>query len=184
MQMSRPRGGRLAGAAGFTLIELLIVIVIVGLLASLAMAAYRSARVRAHEVTTIAALRTINDAQYAFAQTCGNQRFAPSLAALGTPVPTTGRGFLSPDLAIDPVVGHGYQVVMTATPLTDGTLSCLNEAPAAGYFLTADPLVPGISGVRFFGTNSDRALFEDSATFVGTMPETGAPGHGSELRAP
>lgn len=184
MQMPVPRRGRLADAAGFTLVELLIVIVIVGLLASLAMAAHRRARVQADEAATIAALRTINDAQYAFAQTCGNQRFAPSLTALGAPVPTTGHGFISPDLASDPVVGHGYQVVMTAPPLEDGTVSCLNDAPAASYLVTADPLVPGISGSRYFGTNTDRAIFEDTATFVGTMPETGAPGHGSELRTP
>lgn len=175
---------RRRGEHGFTLIELLIVIVIVGLLAALGMAAYRNARVRANEVATIAALRAINDAQFAFAQGCGNQRFAPSLAALGTPMPTTGRAFLSPDLAVDPAANHGYQIVMTATPLTDGTRSCTGEAPAPGYQVTADPLLPGFSGLRFFGTNRDRALFEDTATFVGTMPEDGAPGHGSELRAP
>lgn len=184
MHMPLSPRARLGDAAGFTLVELLIVIVIVGLLASLAIAAHRRARVQANEVATIAALRTINDAQYAFAQTCGNQRFAPSLAALGAPLPTTGHGFLSPDLATDPILEHGYQLVMTATPLDDGTRSCLNEAPASAYFLTADPQVPGISGARYFGTNGDRALFEDSVTFVGTMPETGAPGHGSELRAP
>ena len=35
---------------------------------------------------------------------------------------------------------------------------------------------------RFFGINVDRVLFEDAQTFKENMPESGAPGHGAEVR--
>ena len=52
----------------------------------------------------------INQAQFAFAQACGNQRYAPTLAGLGTPMPTTGQAFLSPDLAADPLIEERLHV--------------------------------------------------------------------------
>ena len=64
---------------GFTLVELLIVLAIVGILGAVSMALYRAARVRAGETTAIATLNAINQAQFAFSQACGNQRYAPSL---------------------------------------------------------------------------------------------------------
>jgi hypothetical protein len=39
-----------------------------------------------------------------------------------------------------------------------------------------------VSGIQFFGTNTDRVVYSDSATFAGNMPETGAPGHGVEVK--
>ncbi len=62
---------------GFTLIELLLVLLIIGILATIAMANYRHARLRAAETSAIGSLTAINQAQFAFMQTCGNQKFAP-----------------------------------------------------------------------------------------------------------
>jgi prepilin-type N-terminal cleavage/methylation domain-containing protein len=168
---------------GFTLIELLIVLAIVGVLSSIAMAGYRSARVRGNEASAIAALRSINQAQFAFSQSCGNQRYAPSLASLGTPMPTTGHPFLSQDLTVsDPLIKSGYQLTMAGTVVTDDGQTCTGLNPVVSYQLTADPVNPTVSGLRFFGTNTDRVVFEDAATFTGNMPESGNPGHGVELR--
>jgi prepilin-type N-terminal cleavage/methylation domain-containing protein len=169
--------------AGFTLVELLIVVSIIALLAAVSMALYRNARVRGDEAGAVASLRAINDAQFAYAQSCGNQHYAPTLVSLGKPMPTSGQAFLSLDLAAtDPVVHQGYQIALGGTALTDGTQSCTGEPPVSAYQVTADPVTPGLSGIRYFATNADRALFEDTVTFVGTMPETGAPPHGSEIK--
>ena len=174
---SRPCGSR-----GFTLIELLIVVAIVGILASISMGIYVHARVQGNEASAIATLEAVNQAQFAFAQTCGRQHYAATLASLAVPMPTTGAGFLSPDLAADPLLKAGYQFVMGGTPLGADETSCTGDGLIQGYFLTADPLRPGISGTRSFATSTDRVLFADAATFTGAMPETGAPPHGAELK--
>jgi len=169
-------------AAGFTLIELLIVMSIIGILGSVAMVGYRGARVRGAEASTVAALQAITQAQFAFAQACGNQRYAPNLASLGKRMPTTGQGFLSPDLAVDPLTKSGYTFLMSGTVVTDDGLTCTGDLPVLTYQVTADPVRPGVTGFRYFGTNTDRVLYEDAATFTANMPETGAPGHGREAK--
>lgn len=170
-------------ARGFTLVELLIVISIIGILAAVSMALYRMARVRGSESAAIAALDAINQAQFAFMQTCGGQNYAPSLTSLATPPPGTDAGFLSPDLTVaDQLTKSGYIIQMGGTPLEDGTLACTGVAPVPSYWATADPSTPGVSGIRFFGTNIARVIFEDTATFTGNMPETGDPAHGTEVR--
>jgi prepilin-type N-terminal cleavage/methylation domain-containing protein len=177
------RASRLNYSEGFTLIELLIVVAIVGILLSVSMAIYRSARIRAGETSAISTLHAINQAQFAFAQLCGNQRYAPTLASLGAPMPTTGQAFLSPDLAADPLTKGGYQFTLTGTFVTDSGLTCTGGTPVESYQVTADPVQPGLSGTRFFATNADRVVYEDSEkTFAPEMPERGAPTHGVEMK--
>jgi prepilin-type N-terminal cleavage/methylation domain-containing protein len=167
---------------GFTLIELLIVVAIVGILASMSMAIYFHARVAGDEASAIATLGAVNQGQFAFAQACGNQHYAATLAALAVPMPATGSAFLSPDLAVDPLIKTGYQFAMGGTPLNLEYKSCTGEGLLEHYWVTAEPLRPGLSGVRFFATNSDRGIFTDAASFSGNMPETGAPPHGADLK--
>jgi prepilin-type N-terminal cleavage/methylation domain-containing protein len=188
-----PRGSGTAGRAirsqlsndpaGFTLVELLIVVAIIGVLASVSMALYRSARVRAGEATALATLHAINQAQFAYAQLCGNQRYAPTLAALATPMPTSGQPFVSPDLGVDPLAKNGYQFTMAGTPVTEPIQTCTGITPLESYQVTAEPLRPGLSGNRFFATNTDRVVYEDAEkTFATDMPEKGAPSHGAEMK--
>jgi type IV pilus assembly protein PilA len=178
-------------ARGFTLIELLIVATILGVLLSLAVANYRHARIRGSETSAIASLTAINQAQYSFMATCGNQRFAPHLSSLGRPNPGTQAPYLSPDLTTttasednegDEVVKSGYVIRMSGTEVTDPVQTCTGEIPIVSYKTIADPLTPGTTGLRYFATNVDLVLYENLETFNGKMPELGPPTLGQQVK--
>ena len=169
--------------AGFTILEVLIVIALLGIVTSLAVIGTQYARAKSAEAVTVAALGTINQAQFAYMQGCGNQSYAPDLLTLGTPPPGADSAFLSPDLAREqPVQKSGYVFVMGGTVNADAAAPCNGGAALSSYFVTADPVTPGHSGMQSFGTNSDRVIFGDAVTYVGSMPESGAPQHGKEVR--
>jgi Tfp pilus assembly protein PilE len=161
----------------------MIVMAIIGIILAIAFAQYRNMQSKGNEASAIASLRSIAAAEWQFAQTCGSQKYATTLPALGQPVPATGQGFLSPDLtAAEQVEKSGYQFKITAKPL-DGVAPACNGVPVAdGYAATADPAKPGISGDRFFAVNADRILYEDTDTFTEKMPEEGNPGKGTEIK--
>jgi type IV pilus assembly protein PilA len=172
-----------AGSDGFTLIELLIVVGVISLLAAVAIPWVLSARSSANEASAIASLEAINDAQALYREVCGRGRYAPHLPALGQPVPSTGESFLSPDLtSADVVLKSGYQFTMGGTAPEVPTKGCNGADTNAGYFATADPLRPGESGRRFFGTNHTRVIYAGTQSFAGKMPEDGAPADGTELK--
>jgi prepilin-type N-terminal cleavage/methylation domain-containing protein len=179
------RDARRAGwAGGFTLVELMIVISIIGILLALAFARFQNMQVRANEASAVSSLRSIAAAEWQFAQTCSNQKYATSLTALGQPAPATGQAFLSPDLTGADVVRHsGYDFRIAAKPLDGAPPACNGTPVAAGFAATADPVSPGRTGSRFFAINVDRVMYEDpSQTFTEKMPESGPPPHGSELK--
>ncbi len=170
--MGRPKG--------FTLVELLIAIAILAIILAIAIPWYRGARQAGDEAAAISTLEAINSAQAIFKAVCGSERYAPDLASLGTPVPTTGEPFLTSDLTTAPEIWRaGYVIRMAGTPIEDAKPACNGAIPAAGYAATADPTREG--GGRFFGTNTSRAIYEHIETFTGTMPETGVPPAGREL---
>ncbi len=172
----------MGNARGFTLVELLVVTLIVAVLLSISVVLYRGARVRGGESVAIATLDAINQAQFAYMQTCGQQRYAPTLASLGTPTPGGGSAYLSPDLTTGETVAKGgYSFQMSGTSVADGSQTCTGATPVVGYQATADPSAPGVTGSRYFGTNTDRVIFEGTETFLGSMPETGAPDRGREI---
>jgi prepilin-type N-terminal cleavage/methylation domain-containing protein len=174
-----------SGSRGFTLIELLIVVAILGILLAIAMAGQRYAQVRGAEAAAISALQAVNQAQAAFSLTCGNLRYAPTLSSLGVPAPRTGQAFLSPDMTMaDEFEKSGYVFAMAGTAPTevDDHQTCNEVNAVLGYQATADPVHPGLSGVRYFGTNTSRVIYWSDRSFVDEMPETGEPPHGREIR--
>lgn len=174
---------RLRNSDGFTLLEMLVVAAIVAVLAGAAMVGYRQSKIRAGEASTVSTLRSLNQAQFIYMQSCGKQRYAPTLVALGTPAPGDEHGFVSADLAVsDPLVKSGYIIQMIGTAATEGEQTCTGTVPLTSYRITADPEIPGVSGTHFYGTNGDRVIYGDLESFQNNMPETGPPGHGAEIK--
>lgn len=172
-----------SSAAGFTLLELLVVIAVIGILAGAAMVGFRQARIRGAEAAAVASLNSLNQAQFAYMQSCGRGKYAPTLVTLGTPAPGNDEGFVSPDLAAsDPLPKSGYLIQLSGTQATEGEQTCTGLTPLDRYRLTADPLTPGLTGIRCYGTNGDRVIYEDVLSFADDMTEAGPPGHGAEIR--
>jgi type IV pilus assembly protein PilA len=171
-------------AAGFTLIELMIVLAVVSVLLGIAFTQYRGMQARGNDASAIGSLRAIAAAQWQFALTCGNLKYATVLPDLAKPVPATGDGFLSPDLTVaETFEKSGYTFHMTGKPLDGAPPACNGAVVAEGYAVTADPVRHGITGGYFYGVNADRILYVDEQeTYKGNLPESGAVGHGGEVR--
>jgi type IV pilus assembly protein PilA len=168
---------------GFTLVELLIVVAVISILAAISIPWLLAARMSANEASAISSLQAINDAQALYREVCGKGRYAATLPALGQPAPSTGEAFISPDLAsADVLAKSGYLFTMSGAPGEAPAKGCNGADTAAGYAATADPLRPGNSGRRFFGTNHTRVIYQNSESYTGHMPEDVPPAEGTELK--
>jgi prepilin-type N-terminal cleavage/methylation domain-containing protein len=178
------RRSRTRTQRGFTLIELMIVMAIIGVLLAIAFTEYRGMQARGNDASAVSSLRSIAAAQWQFALTCGNLKYVTVLSDLARPIPSTGEAFLSPDLtAVTPFEKSGYMFQMTAKALEEVPPACNGAPVAAGYAATADPARPGVTGNYYYGVNADRILYIDQeATFTGNLAESGAAGHGREIK--
>ena len=147
----------------------------------MALVGYRHARVRSVEAATITALTAINQAQFAYMQTCGNQRYAPTLVSLGTPTARHDARVLSPDLAGR---SSGEERLPRHHGRHRGRPKASRPARAtAARALPSDrgPLGRGRVGQVLRHQRRPGDL-RDTATFAEDMPETGPPGHGAEIK--
>lgn len=170
--------------AGFTLIDIMFVLGLIGTLSTLALPALLRAKNAAHSASALGTVRVVSGAQLSYAITCGLGFFAPDLPSLGIPPIGYTDTFLPPELSSAAVVMHsGYNFSMFATPFAGTPATCNGLAAGATsptYVLIADP-IDAVANPRFFGTNSDGVIYEDMATYAGTMPESGAPPSGAPL---
>jgi hypothetical protein len=114
-----------------------------------------------NEAAAIGALRAISSAESAYASAGANGGFAASLNRLAQSCPGSSNGFISPDLSTDPSVKSGYQITLTAaTGAVPGPLDCNGVASVAGgYYATALPTQPGVTGNRGFATYTVGTVF-------------------------
>jgi len=162
---------------GFTLLDMLFVCGLIGIISVIAMPRLLLARQSANAASAIATMRAIDSAQLTFALTCGGGFYAPKLTTLGVAPPGSNQAFLSPDVtSADTVTKSGYIIQMTATPFPGAPGSCNGLAAGdAGqaFVAAADPTEP--SNPRFFATNVNSSIWENTSTLFGVMPEVGDP---------
>ena len=173
-----------SGEHGFALIDVIFVCGLIGILASIAMPRMLMAKQSAGAASAIGSLRAVNSAQLSYAFTCGAGFYAPSLTVLGTPPPGGNEAFITPSLgAADSVTRSGYLVQLEGTPFPGAPPTCnglgVGES-AQGFRAGADALEP--TNTRFFATNANITIVEDTASMWAAMPESGDAPSGHPLQ--
>jgi hypothetical protein len=182
--MAATKTGGARSEAGFTLIDLLFVIALIALLSTLAIPGLMRARGAAQSASAVGTVKVVNSAQLSFAITCGLGFYSPDFPTLGVPPPAS-EAFLAPEMSTGPTfIKSGYSFSMAGVGLPGAPGSCNGLAPgsaAAGYAVVGDPL-DTTPPARHLGSNSDGIVWEDTATFMATMPESGAPPSGTPIK--
>ena len=163
---------RCASARGMTLIELLVVIVVIGILLILAVAVLTRARLSGNESAAIGALRTINTAQFAYLNGCGQGHYATSLVILGQPGGGRAQGYLSDDLGASVTPQrNGYRFnVQQGADAEPSRADCNGQATQTTYYATAIPVALGNTGARSFATNQHGAIWGQAGGAPPTEP--------------
>lgn len=131
---------------GFSLIELLIVVAVILIVAAIAIPNFIRSRMAANEASAVQNLRNISTAEYLYSTTYGVS-FTPKMQTLsGT--------------AANPDVNNAELIDEVLASGTKSGYSFVYSAGAAdpqgrinSYIVTATPLLPGTTGMRYFFTD-------------------------------
>lgn len=175
---------KLGKTHGFALIDLIFVTGLIGLLSSIAIPRMLLARQVASAASAIGTMRAINSGELTYAISCGFGFYSPNLTTLGVPPPGSNEPYISPDLSsANTVTKSNYIIQLDAAPFADAPPTCNGLAAGLagrGYRAAADPTEA--TNPRFFATNAQSTIWENSATLWGVIPEVGDPASGHPLK--
>lgn len=152
-------------ASGFTLAELLIVIAMIAVLVSISVPLLLRARLSANEAAAISSLNAIISGEVAYSSACGNNGYATAFPTLGVPPPGSQDAFLPPDLsgAVHPQKrGYTHSLAPGAGALP-GPADCNGTATWTGYYTSAVPTQPGVTGRRAFAAGTKGTVWQNTA---------------------
>ncbi|MDE3153694.1 MAG: hypothetical protein KGN76_01255 [Acidobacteriota bacterium] len=179
---TRPAGCQ--DARGFTLVDLMFVVFMIMVLSLIALPSLLTAKTAASAASAIGSMRTIGSSQLTYALTCGGGFYAPNLVTLGTAPPGSTAPFIGGGLGTaNSVVKSGYRVQMLGPAFAGAPTTCngLGAGLAAqAYKATADPMAPNVT--RFFGTNANGVIYENTTSLWGVMPDVGEPPAGKPIQ--
>lgn len=160
---------------GFTLIELLIVVAVISVIAAIAVPGLVVARMTGNEASAVASLRTTTQSQISFSAACGSGGHAPSYDILGLPMGGPGgQPFITSDLGSVPQPrksGYDFDMVPGAAG-NGGPPDCHgNPTTGMGFYATASPADPGVTGRRAFAVNAGMTIWQDT---TGAVPAEAA----------
>lgn len=171
--------------SGFTLIDLLFTASLICTLCTMALPSLYRARGAAQSASAVSTLRVVNSAQLSFAVACGSGFYSPDFQTLGLAPAGAVTAFLPAELATGAsFLKQGYTFNLAGTPLAGAPPTCNGRAPgytSPGYAIWADPLDP-VGNPYFYGSNADGTIYQHSATFGTTMPESGPPPIGTPIK--
>jgi prepilin-type N-terminal cleavage/methylation domain-containing protein len=147
-----------SSAKGFSLIELLIVVVITGILASVALPNLITSKRVANEASAVAGLKQIISAQasYQFSFGAGNY---------GTLTQLKNSALLDRVIGTSPFRKNRYLFELDLISATGTQAPGFNARARPQHHTTVDPI--GGSGTRDFGTNESGVIYQtDNATLV------------------
>jgi type IV pilus assembly protein PilA len=151
---------------GFSLIELLIVVAIILIIAAIAIPNLLRSRIAANEASAVGSLRTLNTAEITYNTTYPNVGYACSLSTLAPPssgsATSSAAGLVDSTLAGGTKSGYSF------------TVGNCTGTPKSSYQYTAAPVSPGITGQRYFCTDTS-AVLQYSASSITTCGSSTTP---------